>query len=224
MSGTQTQPPPDPTALPGYDFANKGTLVGLLQELRKQIKKDIDGMLPASVISYDRVSNLATVQPDIYMVTTDATLVGRAPLASVPVLALGGGGFLISFPLVAGSRGWIKSNDRDISLYLQAGAAAAPNSQRMHSFSDGLFIPDVVNGFTIAGGDLSKMVIQSLDGSIKITLSETDVDIVATENVNINAANINLTGALNINGTPFLNYKPDGVQTGDGKGTGLSAT
>lgn len=217
-------PAPDPTALPAYDFANKGTLVGLLQQLSQSLLKTTDDMLPAVVISYDRTANIATVQPGVHMVTTDGTLVGRAPVAAVPVLALGGGGFLINFPLVAGSRGWIKANDRDISLYLQSGNLAAPNSQRLHSFSDGLFIPDAVSGFAVSGDDASNMVIQNLNGSVKVTLAPNGINIVASAGpVTITGNTIALNGVLSINGTQFTAYKATGVQSGAGEGTGLTS-
>ncbi|CAM6031752.1 unnamed protein product [Sphagnum compactum] len=130
---------------------------GLLEEFQTYLLKTTDDMLPAIVVAYDRTSNIATVQPAIHMVTTDNTLVGRSQVASVPVLALGGGGFFINFPLVSGSRGWIKACDRDISLYLQASAAAAPNGKLLHHFSNGVFIPDIVKGYTISGDDVDNM-------------------------------------------------------------------
>lgn len=155
---------------PDYDSANQGTLQGVIRQALQTFLMNTDDMLPATVISYDRVANVASVQPCIQMVTTDGTLVGRGAIASVPVLSIGGGGFLVNFPLVGGSRGWIKANDRDISLYLQASATAPPNTKRFHSFSDGLFIPDVVAGFTVNGEDANNMVIQNTDGTIRVAL------------------------------------------------------
>lgn len=158
------------TADPQYELANEGTLTGLLEEFRKHVLKNMDGMLPATVISYDGNSNLASVQPSVHMVATNGTLVGRAALASIPVLSLGGGGFNIRFPLVNGSTGWIKASDRDISLYIQKSAAAGPGSNRMHSFSDGLFIPDALSSFSLNSEDTNNFVIQSKDGSLRVAI------------------------------------------------------
>lgn len=158
------------TVNPTYDDANKGTLQGVIRQAWSALLANTDDMLPATVISYDRDSNVASVQPSIKMVASDGAFVGRAAVAAVPVLAIGGGGFFLNFPLVSGSRGWIKASDRDISLYLQSSATAAPNTKRMHSFSDGLFIPDVVAGFTINGEDANNMVLQNTDGTIRVAL------------------------------------------------------
>lgn len=158
------------TADPAYDDANKGTLQGVLRQALSRALANTEDMLPATVISYDRVGNVASVQPSIKIVATDGTLAARASVASVPVFAYGGNGFVINFPLVSGSRGWIKANDRDISLYLQSSLSAAPNSKRMHKFSNGMFIPDIVGGYTISGEDTNNMVIQTLDGTIRVAL------------------------------------------------------
>lgn len=155
---------------PRFNNANQGTLTGILDETFKHFKKNTDDMLPATVIAYDRVSNVASVQPQIQMVATDGTLVGRGAIASVPVLCLGGGGFTINFPLVSGSRGWIKASDRDMSLYRQSLVTSPPNTARMHDFADGLFIPDIVAGYTLNGEDTNNMVIQSLDGTIRVAI------------------------------------------------------
>lgn len=158
------------TSNPDFDRANQGTLSGLLEAFRKHAAATTDNMLPATIVAYDRNSNLASVQPSVNMVGYDGVVTPRASLASLPVLALGGGGFFAQFPLVAGNRGWIKASDRDISLYMQKNAQAAPNTQRMHSFSDGLFIPDIVNGHTISGEDANNFVLQNTSGSYRIAI------------------------------------------------------
>ena len=137
--------------------------------MRKALQST-DDMLPAQVVAYDRNSNRATVQPLIRMVTTTGQQVSRAQIASVPVFNIGGGGFVLSFPLVRGDLGWIKASDRDISLFLQHYTEASPNTARLHTFADAVFIPDVMTGWNIDEADASRVVLQSLDGSVKITL------------------------------------------------------
>ena len=157
-------------AQPIYDFANKDTLAGLLRHFYEKALQNTDDMLPATIVAYDRQTNLATVQPNILIVTTAGQTKKRAPLANVPVFAMGGGGFVVNFPLVNGSTGWIKATDRDISLYMQSAVQSPPNTNRLHSFNDGMFFPDVMKGFSIAGADANNLVIQSLDGTTKISM------------------------------------------------------
>jgi hypothetical protein len=167
---------------PDFDRSNQGTLQGLIAQALNNFKKNLDNCLPATVISYDRTKNVASLQPQIQMLAVDGTLVNRASIASAPVFAMGGGGFLINFPLVSGSKGWIKANDRDISLYLQSGNTTAPGSGIMHSFSNGVFYPDFGSNFTIAGEDNASAVIQNQAGTIKISFWPNKVKITAGSN------------------------------------------
>lgn len=167
--------------IPSKDPASDGSLGGMLQSVFKKMLQRVDGMLPATVVSYNRVTGRAVIQPSIDMTTTDGTRVKRATYASIQVLALGGGGFDITFPLQPGDTGWIEASDRDISLWQQAaGARNVPaNTERLHSFSDGRFIPDVLAKYTLPAGRESDMVIQSRDGSVYVALSADTVRIKA---------------------------------------------
>ena len=156
---------------PSINPSNIGDLTGSLNFVIEKALKSTDDMLPAMVVAFDRTKNRMTVKPLINLITTGGQRVSRAMLASVPVLQIGGGGFVLNFPFKPGDLGWIKSNDRDISLFLQSYSESAPNTKRIHSFEDAVFIPDVMRGWTIAGEDESGVVLQSLDGSVKVSLT-----------------------------------------------------
>lgn len=167
------------TAKPSIDPANEGDLTGAFRHILGKFLQGVDDMLPAQVISYDRTTNRAVVQPLVMLLTTENQTVQRPAVASVPVMQYGGGGFMVSAPIKAGDLGWIKANDRDISLFLQGYKNSAPNTVRKHSFSDAMFIPDVMHDYTIGGEDTDNLVIQSLDGSVKISVGTTSIKLVA---------------------------------------------
>jgi len=167
------------TAIPSIDPADEGDLIGTFRHILGKFLQGVDDMLPAQVISYDRSTNRAVVQPLVMLLTTDNKTVQRPAVASVPVIQYGGGGFVVSPPIKAGNLGWIKANDRDISLFLQSFNNSAPNTVRKHSFSDAVFIPDVMTGYTIDGEDTDNLVIQSLDGSTKISVGDAGIKLVA---------------------------------------------
>lgn len=179
---------------PSRNPANDDTLIGVLnQVIKKQLQKT-DDMLPARVVSYSRSKNRATVQPIITMVTTEGAMVSRAQIASVPVLQLGGGGALLSFNLQPGDLGWIKANDRDISLFLQSYTESKPNTKRLHTFSDGVFIPDVMTGFVINGEDDANAVLQSIDGTQRFSVAPDYVKMSSGDNsVLVNATTVTAT-------------------------------
>lgn len=171
---------------PSRNPADADSLIGLLRLLITKTQQRWDDMLPARVMAYDRARNVAQVQPLIATVTTDKVVVQRAQVAEVPVLQLGGGGFTLSFPIKGGDLGWIKANDRDISLFRQSGGASRPNTGRMHSFADAMFIPDsMMRGVTIDPSDSDRAVLQSLDGSVRIALGEDLIKMHAPSGVGI---------------------------------------
>lgn len=177
------------TTLNDADPGQSASLAGVIEYAFKKLLQGIDGQLPARVISYDRVSNRATVQPLITRITTSGKRVERATIASVPVIALGGGDYCITFPLKAGDRGWIESSDRDISLFLQTDDAARPNTLRMHEFADGRFIPDQFGDFVLPEGHDGALVIQHKTGKTAILLKENEL------NLKIQDTSIRATGS-----------------------------
>jgi hypothetical protein len=192
---------------PSRDPANDDSLLGMARQILDKFLSQIDDMLPARVLSYDRVSNRATVMPMVKLLTTDNRQVGRAQIASVPVMMFGGDGVALSFNLKTGDLGWIKANDRDISLITQGYADSAPNTLRKHSFQDAVFIPDVMHGLTVNAEDETHAVLQTLDGSVRVAIWPDRVKITAgTLYGEFGPANITLS-----NGASGLVMSPTGA-------------
>jgi len=197
--------------------------------LAKFLQQEVNDQLPAIVIAYNRTTNLATVQPLISMVTTLNDIVPRGQIASVPVFQAGAGGFMVNFPAKPGDLGWIKSNDRDISIFKQLWGFCTPNTRRMHSFEDGVFYPQVFKDFTIESEDSANLVIQKLDGSVRIALWADQIKVTAptviidapTTTINCTTTTINCT-TTTINGDLHVtgNQQVDGNTTaGTGGGS-----
>lgn len=160
----------DPSGPPSRNPTNDGSMIGMLNVVLRKFLERTDDMLPAQVVAYDRQTNMASVHPLISMVTTLNTIVPRAQVAQVPVLQIGGGGFVLNFPIRKGDLGWIKSNDRDISFFKQFWRMVTPATRRLHSFEDAIFIPSILTGFSISASDGENMVLQSLDASIRLSI------------------------------------------------------
>lgn len=203
--------------IPSKDPADEGSLGGALRSVFRKMMQATDGMLPATVVSYDRAANVATVRPLIALLTTGGAQVQRAQLAQVPVLALGGGGFVINFPLQPGDRGWIEASDRDISLFLQSGGDAPPNTLRLHSFEDGRFVPDVFAAFDVSDVAEDAMTIQSTDGAVRLELSPAAIKMTAPE-VTID------TDQFTVNGPSLLNGDVETVGTLTNNGVNVGST
>lgn len=156
--------------IPSVDGANLGTLNGAFREILGKFLQNIDDMLPAIVVSYDRANQRVQVQPLIMVLKTNGAPVPRAPLAELPVFQIGAGGFVLNFNLKPGDLGFIKASDRDISLFLQSYSQSTPNTFRKHSFEDAIFLPAPLAGIQINGEDEENCVLQTLDGKQRIAI------------------------------------------------------
>lgn len=162
---------------PNTDAANEGSLPGQLDAaLKSFFLNQFEGMLPATVVSYNDQTNRAVIKPLVMLGTTSGAKVSRAKVSGIPVYRFGGGGFFMRFPIKAGDFGWIKANDRDISLVFQRGGLEDwPNTERMHKFSDAMFFPDTFKQWVVSGDNADKAVWQTMDGETCISLGSGEI-------------------------------------------------
>jgi hypothetical protein len=190
---------------PNLDKANDGDFAGVMTDVLQNFLRGVDDMIPAKVVSYDDATNRAVIKPLVMLGTTDGQKISRAQLSNIPVFRFGGGGFFIRFPVKAGDFGWLKATDRDMSLIMQRGGLEDwPNTLRQHSFSDGMFFPDTLKSWAIDGANADALVIQSLDGSVcvslhsgKVRIEATDIEMVGSVQV---TGNVAVTGTMTNNG------------------------
>lgn len=231
-----------PTVAPDIDGADDGSMSGVLKSwIRAFIRENLDDMLPAQVVSYDDASNRAVVKPLIMVGTTDGQKISRGSIPNIPVFRFGGGGFFMRFPIKPGDFGWLKANDRDVSLMFQRGGREDwPNTERLHSFSDAMFFPDTIKDWAIDGENVDALVLQSIDGSVCISLHAGEVRIKApkakveipetewigniefTGNVITSGGNVAMSGGtLTHNGKNIgSTHTHSGVQPGSGNSGG----
>ena len=181
--------------------ANSDSLAGTLYEVLGKFLDGVDDMLPAVVIAYDREENRATVRPMIQLLQTDGSILSRAEVASVPVLNVGGGLAVLTFNILPGDLGWIKANDRDISLFLQSMTSEGPNTLRKHSFSDSIFIPDQFRKWTLNAEDSEAAVFQSLDGLHRVSIHDNRVQVSSSIAVVLDTPFTNILGDLFVDGS-----------------------
>lgn len=162
---------------PNTDAADEGSLSGQLgAALKAFFLNQFEGMLPATVVSYNDQTNRAVIKPLVMLGTTSGAKVSRAQVSGIPVYRFGGGGFFMRFPIKAGDFGWIKANDRDISLVFQRGGLEDwPNTARMHKFSDAMFFPDTFKQWVVSGDNEDKAVWQTMDGETCISLGAGEI-------------------------------------------------
>ncbi len=158
---------------PSIDPAQRDSVMGTVQFIiDKMVMQEIDKMMPCQVIAVQ--GNRVSVQIMVNMVSTAGKQTKRAQIPNIPIYQPSAGGYVVSFPVQPGDRGWVKATDTDISLFLQNLKQCPPNTNLIHKFDSSVFWPDNMGkGVTIAGGDAAKLVIQKYDGSVKIALGTT---------------------------------------------------
>lgn len=125
---------------------------GLLNEAEETSLLMLDGRqssmwtaLPCIVQDVDLSKMTIMAQPTIKGVTYDqdnnATFVNLPLLADVPIVFPSAGGFIITFPIVAGDEVLVVFSSRCIDDWWQSGGVGIPIEMRMHDLSDGFAIP-----------------------------------------------------------------------------------
>lgn len=196
---------------PSTDSADDGSLPGgFSAALRSFFLNEFEGMLPAKVVSYDDASNRAVIKPLVMMGTTGGGKVSRAQVPNIPVYRFGGGGFFMRFPVKAGDFGWLKANDRDISLIFQRGGLEDwPNTTRLHKFSDAMFFPDTFKEWVIDGANADKAVWQSMSGDTLIGLGQEDITLkIGSVSIILTAAGVDII-------SPPGTLRHNGINVGD---------
>ena len=127
------------------DSSQDESLSSTFDFINNKIKQGLNIMLPCQVLAVDRTKNRVKVLPLITLLKTNGETMNRAIIDDIPICNLSAGGFIINFPIKVGDFGYIKSNDRDISLFKQSYKNSKPNTTIKNDFADSIFIPDVIN-------------------------------------------------------------------------------
>ena len=181
-----------------------------------QALMQVDGMLPAKVVKVDRAAGRVSVQPMIQMGDTGGNKITRAIVPNIPIMTMGAGGIFASFPVKVGDLGFVFAADRDTSLFYQSqGGMDWPNTERIHQFGDGGFLPLKLFNFSIAGGVLADgFSLQTDDGSTFVTLKAGEIQ--------LNAAMVKIVGDIEHTGnmTRTGDTETTGAVTNNGKNVG----
>lgn len=158
---------------PSRNPADEDSLAGVIKLAVEKALQNTDGMMPVEVVAYDRATNRATVKHLVQMQGANGEKVDRANVSSVRVQQPGNAKFSISLPIKPGDKGWLMAADRDISTFQQdINRVDAPNTRRMKSFSDGLFVPDSMNMGDVPTPEGDRVVIGNVGGGTILSFDD----------------------------------------------------
>jgi len=172
--------------------------------------KDTHTCLPGIIHSFNPATQTAEVQPAIKRIFNETGAVNLPMCVDVPVIFPGGGGFMLTFPVVAGDECVLVFSERCIDGWAMDGEISEPEDYRQHDLSDAFaFVgvnsqPKKLASFATNGAE-----IRNRAGTVKLNLS---------------SSGITITGNLTINGQVSANghridetHKHSGVTTGGGQ-------
>lgn len=114
----------------------------VMDNFKKSIFYSLYCHLPGAIVSFDRATGLAVVQPALkqviptYAAPNDFTTAPYPKLIDVPIFTLQGGGGSVGADPVPGDPCLIVVMDRNMDAWLQGGGQQAPLSGRAHDLSD----------------------------------------------------------------------------------------
>lgn len=138
--------------------------------------------VPGIVESFDASKQTATVIVACSGTDSDGSEMRLPPLLDVPVSFPRGGGFAVTFPIVAGDEGLLVFSDRCIDGWFQTGSPGIPPDHRLHDLSDACFIPGIGSlGRAISELRTDAIVMRQLEGTGYVAIdSAGNVDIDGT--------------------------------------------
>ena len=142
------------------------------------------------------------IQPLVNQVDGKGKSTPHGIIYNVPYLRAQGGKAAIIMDPEVGDTGWANFASRDISQVKESGAAAPPETKRMHSMADALYVGGTLNGtpehlISFPNNEIN------ITSASKITMTAPDVE--------INSSTLRHNG-VNISST----HKHGGVQAGGG--------
>lgn len=207
-------------SLPSYNPAEAKDLAGVLKFSANTIKKQIEKVAPAKILKYDRKTNRATVQILNYSIASTGEKLPRQPIADIPVSIFGGGGFCLGFPIKEGDIGLLIAADGNISVFKKLLQMFTPATYEKHRYEDGIFFPLILNGQIFSSTDENNLLISSIDGTTKISMSEEKITITAPQTIVDGDLKVNGTVTSSVDvlsaGISGKSHTHTGVQTGTG--------
>ncbi len=107
---------------------------------------------------------------------------------------------------------------------MQSFGESSPNTYRKHSFEDAVFFPSVLRNFVINAEDAENAVLQTIDGTQRVSIWPDRVKITSNNQITIDAPNTYVTGTLHVavdvlsgpDAISSVHHVHDGVTPGGG--------
>lgn len=179
--------------------------------------KELNTCLPGQIVTFYPEDQTADIQPTLKRLFIDKSDVPLPVCPHVPVIFPGGGGFSLTFPLVAGDECLLIFAQRALDSWWQYGGIQSPGDWRKHHLSDAL----AIIGLRSQRRRLPNMhatrgcTLRSDSGDVSLSLDTNSITLKAAQ-VHIEG-NLAVTNDINIGSLSFNHHIHGGVQSGGGQ-------
>lgn len=179
---------------------------GQLQEIFREIAKDLGTSIAGHILAFDVDTQLAQVQIGVSSRDRKGNAIIPDPIIECPVHFSGGGGWSFEHKLVAGDEGLIIFSQRCLDGWIQTGGVANNPIARFHDKQDACFIPGIRSkpnaikdfqndGIRLRNADASVYHWLKDDGSIESVNGAGHVKLLPSGVVDINGFLVQPSGA-----------------------------
>lgn len=139
------------------------TLTQVIQTALERFAGDLHTAMPATIVSYDRSTQKATVQPSFKRRTKTGQVFSFPVVTNVPCLFPRSTDFSLTFELKPQDSGLLICAQRSLDRWLEKGGEVDPQDPRKHSFTDGIFIPGLFSFNDSAPAEQNITVLKNKD-------------------------------------------------------------
>lgn len=125
----------------GKDFGQsivQPQLLDALRRLQRETFKTLNCVKVGQINRFDGTKKTAEVQILFKRVLPGDQVASYPVLVDVPIFTLQGGGVAVQMPITQGDQCLVLFSDRNLDIWFQNGAEAAPLNDRCHDLSDGI--------------------------------------------------------------------------------------
>jgi len=144
------------------------TLAQVIQTALERFSTDLHTAMPAAIVSYERATQKATVQPLLKRRTKNGEVLSWPVVTSVPCLFPRSGDFSLTFELKPEDSGLLICSQRSLDRWLVSGGEVDPQDPRKHSFTDGIFIPGLFSFNRSAPAEENITVLKNKDTRFRL--------------------------------------------------------
>lgn len=186
-------------------FEQEANLTSAINSAIKSALVDVHTAMPGQIVSFDPMSQTASVQLAMRRITTaeagsqELTL----PLITkIPVMFPKAGGFSLRFPVQAGDECLVVFAERELTQWKNFGGVQTPKDYRRHHLTDGICIlglssaKNALQNFSNTNCELSNE-----NGDTKVSISNDTIVIEAKgKKIMLSESGIMIDGDLTVNG------------------------